>query len=502
MLNCLVLFIHTNKLINKMAKNCYVYETLNPVTEMQQQVSDTGLMTLSGVFGVCGVRNNNKRVYEKANYAKCVKEMQARIQENKGIPGELEHPQTMNITLENVSHKITKIDIDENGVVTGEIQLLNTPKGKIAQAIVEGGLPLFVSSRAVGNVDKSGNVTLENISSFDLVGTPGFSQAKMHLNESQVCESLGENTWCVFEADQADEETTPDENQKENDNMEEPKVQENATMLEKIEALEARIQELEDINETLQERVSEGHIDLRQLADGIQTWIVNDYSPAVQEWIERDLIPHVINESKVAFANNIAPRIQDWIVNDFAPEIERWVVEQYSPEVERWVLEGVAPGVQNWVIEHFAPQIETWLNETYMEDIKDQINESLKDTKDNKLQSITNVVSLLEGMDPTKPAFKGRQITEEKQINEPIYIAQMPDDARVKYNMASQEVKESIERRAKLFDFTGEGAIERFWESQNWEEQKPINPYKPLDSIQDRKERQIREELRRHRRPF
>ena len=68
-----------------MAHNCFIYETLNPVLEMQRS-TENGLMTLSGVFGVCGVRNNNKRVYEKSNYAKCVKEMQNRIAENKGIP--------------------------------------------------------------------------------------------------------------------------------------------------------------------------------------------------------------------------------------------------------------------------------------------------------------------------------------------------------------------------------------------------------------------------------
>ena len=85
-----------------MAKNCLIYEALNDVKDMKVVEKKNGLMTLSGVFGVCGVRNNNQRVYEASNYSKMVTEMQERIKQDGGIPGELEHPQMMNITLENI----------------------------------------------------------------------------------------------------------------------------------------------------------------------------------------------------------------------------------------------------------------------------------------------------------------------------------------------------------------------------------------------------------------
>ena len=181
-----------------------VFETLGSIMEMQKTTdSKTGLMKLTGTFGVCGVINNNNRIYEKNNYAAMVKELQKEITEKGGIPGELEHPQTMNISLENVSHKITDINIDENGLVTGTIELLNTPKGKIAQSIVEGGLPLFVSSRATGEIHES-RVTLSKIYTYDLVGTPGFSQARVHLNENQNVTELNESIYVITEKENKD----------------------------------------------------------------------------------------------------------------------------------------------------------------------------------------------------------------------------------------------------------------------------------------------------------
>lgn len=474
-----------------MSKRCAIYETLNPISEMQVSKTSDGLMTLSGTFGVCGVRNNNQRVYEAGNYSRMVTEMQGRIKNDGGVAGELEHPQTMNITLENVSHKVTEISIDENGVVSGTIQLLNTPKGKIAQAIVEGGLPLYVSSRAMGQVAKDGKVTLEKLSTYDLVGTPGFSQARMHLNESQVCESLGENIFIISE--------------KENDNNDMANSQE---LLERIEAMEARIQELENENQNLSDQVDEAiaaKIDLQKLAAGIQKWVTEDYSAELQKWLTTHLTEAIVNENKKVFVKEIAPRIQQWVVEDFGEEVENWLCESYTPEIEKWMLTKFAPGIQQWLCEQFSGEIENWVTESYGIKVQEMIDEGLKQTRSGQLKSLTETLSLLESISnqpATKPQYPGRQINE-NQTEEPLFIARMPEAARVKYNLASDEVKESINRRAKLFDFTNEGAIERFWAGINFEEIKPApNVYEGLDQITDVRERQIRAGFRRRRQNF
>lgn len=489
-----------------MAKNCLIYETLNGVKELKTQKTDEGLMTLSGVFGVCGVRNNNQRVYETSNYSKMVTEMQERIKAEGGIPGELEHPQLMNITLENISHKITDINIDENGVVTGSITLLNTPKGKIAQAIVEGGLPLFISSRATGQVDaKNGNVTLEKIATYDLVGSPGFSQAKLHLNENQVAESINESM--VFYIGEKEIEENPvNENNKidfKENNIDEMELKE---ILEKIDALEAKVADLEEANEDLQSQIDEKeNIDLEKLANGIQKWIVEEYSPMVQQWIveefaaenNEEVIEEAVESAKDMFINEMAPKIQNWIMEEYTPEVENWTINEFGPEVEKWAINEFAPGIQKWIVEEYAPEVEKWINENYNETVKSQIAEAVKESKTKSLSAINETLTLLEGLEATKPTYQGKAIITETQLTEPKYIQEMPATTRVKWEMASNEVKESIQRRAKIYDFTCEGAIEKFWESINFDEIKPVQSiYEGLENIIDERERNIRAQFR------
>ena len=96
-------------------KHCLIYETLGKVSDLKvMESASDGLIRLEGVFGVCGVKNQNNRVYDKDNYRQMVESLQQVIKET-GCPGELEHPNSMNINLENVSHKIESIQMNEDG---------------------------------------------------------------------------------------------------------------------------------------------------------------------------------------------------------------------------------------------------------------------------------------------------------------------------------------------------------------------------------------------------
>lgn len=477
-----------------MAKNCIIYETMTDVKSMDVKKTADGLMHLSGVFGVCGVVNNNKRVYERENYAQMVKNLQERIA-SEGCPGEMEHPDSMNINLENVSHKIDSISIDENGVVSGEITLLNTPKGKIAQAIIEGGLPLFVSSRARGTVGNGGKVTLEELKTYDLVGSAGFSQAKMHLREGRVAEQLNESVFYTADADEAQIETANETNE---NNMEEKKL------LEKIEALELRVEELES------------RPTVEQIAEGVQNWIVNEYTPivekwstenlgesfdkkqfceAIENWIKEEYAPVLKEEAKLDTENSV----KEWVANEYSELVEKWVAEEHSETLEKWVIEQLAPEFEKWIREEYTPTVQNWIVENYSPVIDKWVKNEIKESKKTTLSSIDETLALLEGSSEQKPKYGRKQIlTESNENDEPKFIREMPQEARVKWNLASEDVKEAIRRRAKVYNFVNEASIEAFWNNINFEEVKPAaSIYEGLENVQDEKERAIRASLRR-----
>ena len=473
-----------------MAKKGIIYETLNEVKSMDIQKTNDGFMHLSGVFGVCGVRNNNHRVYETSNYKKMVESMQERLKKAP-IPGELEHPQSMNITTEYISHRIDSIKIDENGVVSGEITLLNTPKGKIAQAIVEGGLPLFISSRAQGQVDRNGNVTLEMLQTYDLVGSPGFSQAELHLNENQCYESICEGL--DFIGDKEDSELN--ENNKDMDAEQVKQIQE------QLEELKSQVEYLSEQNNLLQEQVDEKQdIDLEQLANGIQSWIVEQYSPELQNWIVEEYSQKVQDW----VVENYSEEVQKWVVEQFAPEVQNWIVEHYSPEVQNWITEEYSQEIQNWIVEEYSQGIQKWLTEHYEPELKSQITESFKkelnESKNSKFNMIDSILEMLENKQVQKPVYGRKANMVNENANTPKYIAEMPAEARVKYDLASQDIKESIDRKAKLYDWSKENAIENFWESIDFNAKPNVNNVmEGLEKITDERERAIRESIRRWR---
>lgn len=141
---------------------------------------------LEGVCAVFGEKNNNNRVYEKDEYLPHLNYLGEKIKKGQ-LVGDLDHPPHFDITLKSASHIIEGLEYDGGDRVNIRLRILeNTPNGKIAKALLEGGVNLSISSRAAGQVLNEGKVKLHKIFTYDLVGEPGFTEAilKKTLNES------------------------------------------------------------------------------------------------------------------------------------------------------------------------------------------------------------------------------------------------------------------------------------------------------------------------------
>ena len=474
-----------------MAKKCLVYETLGNITAMKVKESlDNNEIRLSGVFGVCGIKNGNNRIYSKENYGQMVESLQKTIA-TEGCLGELEHPNSMNINLNNVSHKIESVQMHEDGTITGTVVLLDTEKGRNAKAIVEAGVPLYISSRALGSIDESGNVTLTMLKTYDLVGTPGFSQASLHLDENQKFESLNESMCAVILEGEDDKNDDPDKNKdKDKDKTNMKDLKEAVDKLsEKVESLEAELHVAkESINEkdeqiqALTEQVSEFK---PTNYDAIESWIKEEFKPefsqemanGVQKWVSEEFAPVVQNW----ICEQFAPEVQKWVVEQYSPEVQKWVVEQYSPEVQKWVTEHYSPEVQKWIVEQYSPEVQKWITEQFGKELTNKINENvseyLESKSNDKFENIDRMLEMLESGQGSKEN-EIQMLKEQQEKNLGKYatcyaIVNMPNEYRPMFEGLSEQKKDEIALQSRAYDFTKTGVMESFWAGIDFNE-KPV----------------------------
>jgi hypothetical protein len=162
----------------------------------EQAVKENKPLIVTGVLQRAEAKNQNERVYPKNILEREVeKYMEGPVAENRAM-GELDHPESSIINLQNVSHNIKKCWWDGDDVM-GEVEILDTPAGKILKALFAAGIVVGISSRGLGSVEENLNEgTLEVQDDFELVcwdfvSTPSTHGAFMMpkssgLNESKI----------------------------------------------------------------------------------------------------------------------------------------------------------------------------------------------------------------------------------------------------------------------------------------------------------------------------
>jgi hypothetical protein len=150
--------------------------------------ANNGTVTLVGKLQEAEQENGNHRKYPfKVLKREVDKYIEGPVKTRTAL-GELDHPEASVVNLANTSHIVVDVWWDGNSVM-GKIQLLPTPAGNIAKALVLSGIPLGISSRGMGSVKQLGE-TVEVQDDFellcwDLVSVPSTPQAYMKLSESK-----------------------------------------------------------------------------------------------------------------------------------------------------------------------------------------------------------------------------------------------------------------------------------------------------------------------------
>ena len=126
-------------------------ERIEEVQYLTEEINGKKHTFLEGTFIQGGIGNRNKRLYPMHILEREVGRYNSEYINSHRAFSELGHPDTPQIHLERICGLITELRQDGNNYI-GKMKILDTPNGKIVQALVEGGGQLGVSTRGTGSL--------------------------------------------------------------------------------------------------------------------------------------------------------------------------------------------------------------------------------------------------------------------------------------------------------------------------------------------------------------
>ena len=178
-----------------------------------QQINESlqknnGRLVVNGILQRASTKNQNGRIYPKEILMREAKKYAGtQIKERRAL-GELDHPDSSVVNLQNASHNILEMHWDGDNLL-GTVEVLGTPSGNILKELFKAGIKLGISSRGLGSVKEiyeESDDTVEvqpdfELIAFDFVSNPSTHGAFMRpLKEGidktkRVC-----GKWCKVES--------------------------------------------------------------------------------------------------------------------------------------------------------------------------------------------------------------------------------------------------------------------------------------------------------------
>ena len=143
---------------------------------------NNGKLIVKGVLQRADAKNQNGRVYPREVLVKEAKKYaEIQIQERRAL-GELDHPDSSVVNLNNASHNVLEMHWKGNDLL-GTVEVLGTPAGNILKELFKSGIKLGISSRGLGSVKEiyeDGQDAVEVQPDFELIAFDFVSNPSTH----------------------------------------------------------------------------------------------------------------------------------------------------------------------------------------------------------------------------------------------------------------------------------------------------------------------------------
>ena len=167
----------------------YITFDITPEMINESMEKNNGRLMVKGVLQRADAKNQNGRVYPRNILMREAKKYaDVNIKERRAL-GELDHPDSSIVNLNNVSHNVTEMHWDGNDLV-GTVEVLSTPSGNILKELFKCGIKLGISSRGLGSVKQLGEGEIQVQDDFELIAFDFVSNPSTHgaflkpMNES------------------------------------------------------------------------------------------------------------------------------------------------------------------------------------------------------------------------------------------------------------------------------------------------------------------------------
>ena len=121
--------------------------------EEQKNLKGQSVMKIRGPYMACEEVNKNKRIYTESDMEREVNRYVQEMVLPKRALGELNHPASAEVDLERACHMVTSLRKDGN-IIMGESIVLSTPVGQIVRSLINDGVKVGMSSRALGQLEE------------------------------------------------------------------------------------------------------------------------------------------------------------------------------------------------------------------------------------------------------------------------------------------------------------------------------------------------------------